>query len=170
MMLAILTALSGCNRHLDIIPDAPNPEDIPPTDPYQMPLFYQISTDQAESLIKNNQEIYVLDFRSSEAFAAGHLPKAISLPWPDENFVEKLGAIDHAIPILGYADLTPELFNAILKVREIGFLNVHWLNLGFSGWVDDKKPVFDPEGNQLPQEKADELSAAEKAAVAPTAP
>lgn len=155
---------SGCNRHLEMIPDAPNPEDIPPTDPHRIETFYQISPEHADSLIKNNAVIHVLDLRSAEAYAAGHLPQAVHLPWDAETFKETVATFDKKTPILAYADLDPDAFAGVSHLRTEDFLNVYWLSLGFSSWVDAKKPVIDGEGKKVPQETAEAQAKAEKEA------
>ena len=41
---------TGCNKQLELMSDAPNPGEIPPTDPHNMALFYQIGTEQADDV------------------------------------------------------------------------------------------------------------------------
>ena len=171
-LLAVAAVVgSGCNPAVTLIPEAPNPEEIPPTDPHRIETFYQVSPDHAESLIKNNAVIHVLDFRPAESYAAGHLPQAIHLPWDAENFAETVATFDKKTPILAYADLNPDAFAGVHHLRSEDFLNVYWLSLGFPSWVDAKKPVIDGEGKKVPQEQAEAQAKAEKeAAGVPTSP
>ncbi len=165
LVLAVASLFSaGCNRQLEMITDAPDPEEIPPTDPENIALFYQISPDQAENLMKNNRELVIVDFRSPEAFAKGHLPGATSLPWPAENFEAFFQPLDRKTKVFAYSDYTPDHFNGVLKVREMGFLDVYWLSYGFPSWVDAGKSIIDFEGQTVPRDIAEALSAAEKEA------
>ena len=171
LLAAVTLSGSGCNRAVTLIPDAPNPEEIPPTDPHRIETFYQLSPEHADSLIKNNAVIHVLDFRPAEAYAAGHLPQAIHLPWDAENFAETVATFNKKTPILAYADLNPDAFAGVHHLRSEDFLNVYWLSLGFPSWVEAKKPVIDGEGKKVPQETAEAQAQAEKeAAGVPTGP
>ena len=164
LLALVATSAIGCNRYRDIIPEAPNPEDIPPTDPYAIETFYQVNPDQAESLIKNHPLVHVLDFRTAEAYEAGHLPGAIHFPWNDEKFLEKLQEFDKSTPILAYSDLNQDAFQGIYHLRNSDYLNVYWLSLGFPSWVDAGKSIQDVSGKTVPKEKAEELARAEKEA------
>ncbi|MCB1230520.1 MAG: rhodanese-like domain-containing protein [Verrucomicrobiae bacterium] len=163
MPLALWLA-TGCNKQLELMSDAPNPGEIPPTDPHNMALFYQIGTEQADSLIKNNRDLLILDMRAPETYAAAHLRGAVNLPSSSDQLNAYLEPLDRKTKVFGYGDLNPETFNGILRVREMGFLDVFWLSFGYSSWVDAGKPVYDAEEKPVPKETAEALAEEEKKA------
>lgn len=161
---ALTLMLGACNPALEAIPDAPDPEEIPPSDPYRIALSYSLNADQTENLLKNNRELHVFDLRNAEAYAAGRLPRAISLPWPSEGYNATIEALDRKEKVLAYGDMTSDQYGGFLRLRELGFLDTYWLAYGFPAWVDGGKGVVDGEGNPVPREVAEALAEAEKKA------
>ncbi len=161
----LLTLMLGaCDPALDAITEAPNPEDIAPTDPYRIELSYQLNAEQADTLIKNNRELRVFDLRNADAYSAGRLPRAVNLPWPSEGYDAAIEGIDRSVKILAYGDMTPDQYGGFLRIREMGFLETYWISYGFPSWVDAGKQAFDGEGNPVPREVAEALAEAEKKA------
>ena len=163
-LAGLVVLASGCNENLELMAEAPAPDEIPPTDPENLALFYQLNPDQADHLIENNRDLVVLDFRSPEAFALGHLPNATNVPFPGDGLEAALGSLDRKTKIFAYADLQPDRFNGVLQVRQMGFLDVYWLSWGYPSWIDAEKTAFDAGGAAVPRDVAEAQAAKEKAA------
>lgn len=155
---------SGCNKNLEQMADAPAPDEIPPTDPEKLALFYQINPEQADHLIENNRDLVVLDFRSPEAFALGHLPNAMNVPFPGDGLEAAIGSFDRKTKVFAYADLQQDRFPGVLQVRQMGFLDVYWLSWGYPSWIDSEKTAYDSNGAAVPRDIAEAQAAKEKAA------
>ena len=126
--------------------------------------FERLTLEQADSLIKNNRDLLILDMRAPETYAAAHLRGAVNLPSSSDQLNAYLEPLDRKTKVFGYGDLNPETFNGILRVREMGFLDVFWLSFGYSSWVDAGKPVYDAEEKPVPKETAEALAEEEKKA------
>ena len=71
-MLALITIniiMSGCDNGTDEVL-APEPE--------------EISAEELKSLLDNRSDMVLVDVRSRDSYDAGHIPGAISMPFPDE--------------------------------------------------------------------------------------
>lgn len=127
-------------------------ETIPPFDPEKLELFYELTVDQAESLIKNARDIVIVDIRQPDHFAAAHLAGARSLPFPSRSFQKELESLGPHTKILiyGYSrDYMLEEKNAmdaINVLRALDFRTIYFLTDGYPGWIESKKPVVDLEG------------------------
>ena len=90
----------------------------------------------------------IIDTRSPEAFAAGHIPGAVSLPLGDfDAMVEAFAAkIPPQQPIITYCSgrLCQDSHTVAQLLMERGFENVLVYIDGFPGWIENGYPVATP--------------------------
>ena len=98
-----------------------------------------VTPDEAEKLIKDNPKTIVLDVRTSDEFAAGHIPGAKNVDFFDDNFAKKVGALDPATPVIVHCAAGGRSTQALpsLKDKKV----VYHLNDGFKAWEKAGKPV-----------------------------
>lgn len=89
---------------------------------------------------ERNEEI-VLDVRTPEEFAEGHIPGAVLMNVNDTRFKQKVNKLDKSKTILVYclAGIRSEKASAILK--DSGFKEVYHLKDGIKAWSGARKEL-----------------------------
>ncbi len=80
------------------------------------------------------QDLVVLDVRTSDEFAAGHVDGAINIDIYDDAFAEKVGALESGVPYLVYCKAGGRSAKACELMGSIGFDNVSDMTNGWDGW------------------------------------
>lgn len=83
----------------------------------------------------------VLDVRTPEEYAEGHLPNAQLLNFYDEQFREKLEQLDKNKTYYVYCRSGGRSSRAVALMREMGFQRVYNLEGGIMQWQAAKLPV-----------------------------
>lgn len=98
-----------------------------------------VSPDEAEKLIKADPKTIVLDVRTPEEFAKGHIPGAKNVDFNEDDFAKKVGALDPATPVIVHCAAGGRSTQALpsLKDKKV----VYHLNKGFKAWADAGKPI-----------------------------
>jgi phage shock protein E len=101
-----------------------------------------VTPDEAEKLLKENPGVTVLDVRSPEEFAEGHIKGAVNADVNGDDFEKKVAALDQSKPVLVHCQAGRRSARAIEEMgSKVKFPTVYHLNSGFKGWKDAKKPV-----------------------------
>jgi rhodanese-related sulfurtransferase len=144
-----------CRQPDVVVPPPPDPEEIEPFDPAKLRLFYELTIDQAESFLKNNGDIIVIDIRAPEHFAAAHIAGARNIPAPSDAYESTVRTLDPGAKILIYgysSDFMIDEFNAMDAVnvlRKADYRNLYWMTQGYPAWIQSKKPVVDAQGKPV---------------------
>jgi rhodanese-related sulfurtransferase len=98
-----------------------------------------VSPDEAEKLLKENPKTIVLDVRTSDEFAKGHIPGAKNVDFFDDDFAKKVGALDPATPVIVHCAAGGRSAKSLefLKDKKV----VYHLKDGFNAWEKAGKPV-----------------------------
>jgi thioredoxin len=91
------------------------------------------ATDFAEK-IKQTPSAFVIDVRTPEEFAKGHLLNAKNFNWNGENFQKQVSPLDKTMPVFVYCLSGGRSSAAATKMREDGFTNVYELKGGIMKW------------------------------------
>jgi rhodanese-related sulfurtransferase len=97
-----------------------------------------ISSAQAVQMM-NHQHAVLVDVRPSEAFNAGHVPQARSVPLAD--FEKKAAALPKNKPIIVICDIGRSAIGAATRLRKLGFTEVVTLDGGLKAWLTAGLPV-----------------------------
>jgi phage shock protein E len=100
-----------------------------------------VSIAEAEALLKADKKIVVLDVRTPEEFANGHLPGARNLNFNAPDFKAAVGALDRDATYLVHCQAGGRSARATAAMKELQFKSVLHLNEGFSEWEAAGKPV-----------------------------
>lgn len=84
--------------------------------------------------IKELSNETVLDVRTPEEFAKGHLNDAKNFNWKDTNFANRIEQLDKAKPVFVYCLSGARSAAAAKKMREMGFKEVYELDGGIMKW------------------------------------
>lgn len=88
--------------------------------------------------IANSKSITVLDVRTPEEFAEGHLPNAVNVNFLNASFAENIGNLNKKNKYLVYCRSGHRSTQAVVIMKQQHFKNVTNMLGGFSQW---KGPV-----------------------------
>ena len=101
-----------------------------------------VSPDEAEALIKNSPKLVILDVRTPEEFAAGHIAGAKNVDFFGDDFEKQIAALDPASPVLVHCAAGNRSAQAVKKIEALKkFDAVYHMKAGYNGWAAAKKPV-----------------------------
>ena len=87
----------------------------------------------------------VLDVRTKEEFATGHLANATLIPWTDKNFTERAAKeLDPRKPVLVYCQGGVRSAKAAAALVKLGFTDVRDLAGGILAWQQAGKQIDKP--------------------------
>ena len=100
---------------------------------------------QAETWLAGTPGLQVLDVRTKEEFATGHLTKATLIPWTDKNFADRAAKeLDPRKPVLGYCQGGVRSAKAAAALVKLGFTDVRDLAGGILAWQQAGKQIDKP--------------------------
>jgi len=130
--------VSSCNRLTENTP--PN-EQVPQE---QVASSIKVLTSQeAKALLVQQPEFVLLDVRTDEEYAAGHLQEATNLNYKAPDFATRLSKLDKTKPYLVYCAVGGRSSKATKLMHEMGFINVYNATEGFNQLKDAGIPVAD---------------------------
>lgn len=99
-----------------------------------------LTPDEAERVLRLQQDIVILDVRTSEEFAQGHIPGAVNLDFFAPDFAEKVkGYEDKAVLI--HCASGGRSGQTINMIKDGKFAAIYHLKSGFTGWQAAGKKV-----------------------------
>lgn len=99
-----------------------------------------ISVQEAADLLKQDK-VLILDVRSGEEFAVGHLPHAENMNFFGGRFENDLAELPRDAEILIYCRSGTRSAAAAAMMEEQGFSHVFHMNQGFDAWKKAGLPV-----------------------------
>lgn len=100
----------------------------------------QIDVGRFESLA-NHRKFTVIDARSAEAFAGGHVARAINLDASAPDFAAKLAKLDKNEPLVVYARSADDSARIVNQLQQIGFKFVYDFPGGMEDWEKAGKKI-----------------------------
>lgn len=103
-----------------------------------------ITPQEAFTLIQNNQNnpnFVIIDVRTPEEFAEGHIENAINLDYYSETFRDELNELDKDKTYLIYCRSGNRSGSALNIMAELNFLGVHNILGGISRWKTGGLPT-----------------------------
>lgn len=94
----------------------------------------------AEKITKSGDGT-VLDVRTPEEYAEGHLANAKNFDWNGDHFEHQIMALDKSKPVFVYCLKGGRSASAASKMRSLGFKDVYELDGGIAKWQEAKLPV-----------------------------
>lgn len=96
---------------------------------------------KAAEVLASDPSITVLDVRTPEEFAEGHIKGAVNIDFNDDAFEAKIAALDPAKPYLVHCASGGRSGQAMPAFEKREFSRLYHLSTGFAGWVADGQPV-----------------------------
>ena len=100
----------------------------------------EVTPDEAERLLKLTPGVVILDVRTSEEFAEGHIPGAQNLNFFSQDFLEKAKALEGKTLLLHCAS-GGRSSQALERLKDIPLSAVYHLKKGFVAWQGAGKKV-----------------------------
>jgi rhodanese-related sulfurtransferase len=137
ILLRLLVLVGVIILALDSYAAAP-PATRPSTQPARK--FTDIDTNRFQELAKQSNTV-ILDVRTPEEYAAGHLPGAVLIDVRDPEFAKKIAALDKSKTYLVHCRSGRRSVTACDALGEAGFANLYNMLGGLVAWEEAGKPV-----------------------------
>lgn len=89
----------------------------------------------------NTPQLIIVDVRTPEEYAAGHIEGAQLINWNDPTFEQRIATMDKSQPTVVYCAVGGRSGKAYMKLKQMGFQQVFDMKGGFDAWRKDKLPV-----------------------------
>lgn len=112
-----------------------------------------ISVEPQDAVRLINSDAVVLDLRSPEAFARGHIVNAKNIPADELSDTAKLSERFGDNPIIAVCDAGMSSNRAVDKLRKAGLENAYGLRGGMNAWSEASLPVVGGKKNKKKRKK-----------------
>lgn len=124
--LALLLAATGCAPE-EAQSDAVQVEPL-------SSLVRDVSVNEAKALIEGPQSPAVIDVRTGEEFAAGHIDGALNIDFLGSDFAGELAKLDKNQPVLIHCKSGTRSTKALAELEAQGFENIAHMTGGYDAW------------------------------------
>lgn len=87
-----------------------------------------------------DENLVVLDVRTPEEYAGGHLPGARNLDFFGEDFTSGLDELDKGVTYLVYCRSGGRSAKTLAQMKDLGFVEAYNMLGGFTAWSQEAKP------------------------------
>ena len=99
-----------------------------------------ISVDEFDKKLASLPNAQLIDVRTPEEYAGGHLKNAVNLNIRSDDFVDQLNKLDKTRPVMVYCMSGGRSGQAANKMEELGFSEVYNMDGGIMKWGNAGKP------------------------------
>ncbi len=140
LLIVAAVAVSACGSDSDTT-SAPATE-APAGDTVETATFATVGADDAAALIEDGpDDLVVLDVRTPEEYAEGHLEGAVLVDFYDEDFAQQLAALDPDVPYVVYCRSGNRSGQTLPIMAELGFTSATDIAGGILAWEGAGLPV-----------------------------
>jgi rhodanese-related sulfurtransferase len=100
----------------------------------------QKNSTELSQILDKDKKIVVLDVRTPQEFAAGHLKGALNIDIYQDNFYSRIDKLDKKATYLVYCRTSNRSTAAVGYMQQNGFKNLYQMMDGFPGWAFNKLP------------------------------
>lgn len=107
-------------------------------------IIENVTAQEAFSLIQNNQDnpdFFIIDVRTPEEFAEGHVENAINIDLRSENFQDEIEGLDKDKTYLIYCRSGRRSAEALNIMKELNFTRIYYMNGGILEWTEEGMPT-----------------------------
>ncbi len=106
------------------------------------PVIIDVTPERAFELIQSTPGLLILDVRTPEEFAAGHVEGALNVDFFNKYFEQNLSRIEPTPICLVYCKSGMRSGKSLEVIKRLGYSRIYHLASGFSGWTESGFPVF----------------------------
>lgn len=140
LALAFILVSAACGSDTT---DSSADDEAPMTDqPAALDGVSVVSPDEAAVILAHPpDDLVVLDVRTAEEFAEGHLSEATMLDFYAPDFADRLAGLDRNVPYLVYCRSGNRSGQTRALMDDLGFTQVADVDGGIAAWTDAGLPV-----------------------------
>ena len=101
----------------------------------------QKNSTELSQILEKDKKIVILDVRTPEEFAAGHLKGAINIDIRQQDFYYKIEKLNKKLTYFVYCRTNHRSGNAIEYMKQKGFVTLYQMMDGFPGWEANNLPI-----------------------------
>jgi phage shock protein E len=137
LLTVLLTALllaAGCSSSDTATSDAGTESSNSSTDAEAAGIRLVSATEGASLQADPPDDLVILDVRTPEEFAEGHLDGAVMIDFYEADFADRLGELDSEVPYLLYCRSGNRSGQTTVIMRDLGFTDVADVDGGIVAW------------------------------------
>ncbi len=92
------------------------------------------------AFMEKNRDYILLDVRTPQEYEGGHIGSAKNINFNDASFAEMVKDLPKDLPILVYCQGGSRSAGAVVKMKELGFVNLYELKGGMVAWNSNNEP------------------------------
>lgn len=100
-----------------------------------------VSVDKAAGMLASGEKVTVLDVRTPEEYADGHLKDAVNIDYNGSDFEARIAKLDPEKPYLVHCAAGGRSGKSMELFKKLKFKKIYHLVDGYNGWTDAGKPV-----------------------------
>ncbi|MEO0399803.1 MAG: rhodanese-like domain-containing protein [Pseudomonadota bacterium] len=100
-----------------------------------------VSVSEAAALVEENKDLVVLDVRTPEEFAEGHIEGALNIDFHGDDFKTRIAALDKSKTYLFHCNSGGRSGKTEKMLKSLGFTDAAHLQAGLSGWREAELPT-----------------------------
>jgi len=108
--------------------------------PVVITVVTNVQADIAAKLVAEGK-VTVLDVRTAEEFAEGHIAGATNINFMAKDFAARVGKLDRDKVYLVHCASGGRSKRCLPQLKQLGFKQIYHLDGGFSAWEEAGKPV-----------------------------
>ncbi|HLP28556.1 MAG TPA: rhodanese-like domain-containing protein [Candidatus Didemnitutus sp.] len=101
--------------------------------------FGDVTTQKASSMISSKKGLLILDVRTPEEFAKGHLERARLMNYYEKSFMEQLKTLPRDRTLLIYCKSGRRSAETLTRLKTLGFKSAYNMLGGFDAWSKEKR-------------------------------
>jgi phage shock protein E len=137
LLTVLLTALllaAGCSTGDTATSDAGTESSTSSSDAEAAGIRLVTATEGASLQADPPDDLVILDVRTPEEFAGGHLDGAVMIDFYEADFADRLGELDPEVPYLLYCRSGNRSGQTTVIMRDLGFTDVANVDGGIVAW------------------------------------
>ncbi len=100
-----------------------------------------VTPNEAQAQLEKDSDIVVLDIRTPEEFAAGHIPGAINIDYHAPDYAAKIKTLDTSKTYLMHCAGGGRSGRSLALFAEVGLDKLLHLEAGYRGWDEANLPT-----------------------------
>lgn len=107
-------------------------------------IIEDVTAQEAFTLIQDNldsPDFIIVDVRTPEEYAEGHVEKAINIDFRSENFRDEIDKLNKDKTYLIYCHSGRRSADALDIMKELDFTRIYHMNGGILEWLDEELPT-----------------------------
>ena len=112
-----------------------------PAEPELQTILQDVGAEEAAGMLASRDDLIILDIRTPEEFAEGHIAGAMNIDFRAADFAERIAALDTGKPYLFHCRSGGRSGQCIPVHEEAGFTELYHLNSCILCWIEAGNPI-----------------------------